>query len=42
MLGVRDEHIDIIKNCTLCETKLFWSHRSVGMVRGSQANVICM
>lgn len=42
MLGVRDEHIDIIKNCTLCEPKLFWSHRSVGMVRGSQANVICM
>ena len=36
--GVR--HIDMSSHCTACEPELFWSHRKVGNLRGSQGAVI--
>ncbi|MDD4389295.1 MAG: peptidoglycan editing factor PgeF [Eubacteriales bacterium] len=34
--------IEIIKNCTACETDMFWSHRRMGLQRGSLAAVIML
>ena len=36
--GVR--HIDISDECTACRTDRFWSHRRVGLRRGSQGAII--
>lgn len=40
--GVPAEQISISGACTACHTDLYWSHRIVGDVRGSQAAMICM
>ena len=34
------KNIDISSLCTACRTDLFWSHRKVGSLRGSQAGII--
>lgn len=36
--GVR--HIDMSSHCTACDPDLFWSHRKVGNLRGSQGAII--
>ena len=41
-LGVRAENIEIIGQCTMCLPEIYWSHRSMGLARGSQANVIML
>ena len=41
-LGVKAENIEIIGQCTMCLPEIYWSHRSMGMARGSQANVIML
>lgn len=38
--GVRN--VEVIKHCTACETDLFWSHRCMGLARGSLAAVIML
>lgn len=38
--GVREEHIEIIDDCTMCMPERYWSHRFTGGERGSQAAVI--
>ena len=39
-LGLLSENIEIINECTLCNLDKYWSHRSGGFRRGSQANAI--
>ena len=39
-LGVKEENIDIINECTMCNPEKFWSHRYTKGQRGSQASVI--
>ena len=41
-LGVLPENIDDIRECTMCAPETYWSHRSMGMRRGSQASVIML
>ena len=41
-LGVRPEHIDDRGLCTMCDPEAFWSHRAMGLRRGSQANIIML
>ena len=41
-LGLREEHIDDLGECTMCKPDRFWSHRSMGLRRGSQANIIVL
>lgn len=41
-LGVKADNIEIIGQCTMCLPEIYWSHRSMGMARGSQANVIML
>ena len=41
-LGVPAESIDDIQECTMCAPETYWSHRSMGMRRGSQASVIML
>jgi len=36
------EQVEICDHCTACRPDLYWSHRKVGNVRGSQAAVICL
>lgn len=36
------QRVEIIKHCTACETDLFWSHRRMGLQRGSLAAVIML
>ncbi len=38
--GIREEHIDVIQDCTMCMPHKYWSHRYTGGERGSQAAVI--
>ncbi len=38
--GVREDNIDIIKDCTMCMPEKYWSHRYTAGERGSQAAVI--
>lgn len=40
--GVAEEHIALCPACTACLTEEFWSHRLLGVRRGSQASVIQM
>ena len=41
-LGVPPENIDDLTTCTMCDPSSFWSHRTMGMRRGSQANIIML
>ena len=41
-LGLRRENIDELGICTMCHPELFWSHRAMGVRRGSQANLIVL
>jgi copper oxidase (laccase) domain-containing protein len=34
------EHIDVSRDCTMCQSHRFWSHRVTGGLRGSQGAVI--
>ncbi len=38
--GITEDHIEIIKDCTMCMPQKYWSHRFTGGERGSQAAVI--
>ena len=38
--GIREEHIEIVNDCTMCLPEKYWSHRYTGGERGSQATVI--
>ena len=40
--GLAPEHIAVSGACTACCTDLYWSHRRMGDVRGSQAAMICL
>ena len=39
-LGVKEEFIEIINECTMCNPDKFWSHRYTKGQRGSQASII--
>ena len=41
-LGLKREYIDDLGECTMCRPDRYWSHRSMGMRRGSQANIIML
>ncbi len=41
-LGLAEENIDELGLCTMCRPDRFWSHRSMGAARGSQANIIAL
>ena len=41
-LGLAEENIDELGVCTSCRQDLFWSHRTLGAVRGSQADMIVL
>ncbi len=41
-MGLREEHIDDLGECTMCRPDRYWSHRSMGLRRGSQANIIVL
>ncbi|MBR2716184.1 MAG: laccase domain-containing protein [Oscillospiraceae bacterium] len=41
-LGLREEHIDDLGECTMCRPDKYWSHRAMGPDRGSQANIIAL
>ena len=41
-LGLAEENIDELGICTMCHPDRFWSHRSMGAARGSQANMIAL
>ena len=41
-LGLLEENIDELGVCTMCHPDRFWSHRSMGADRGSQANLIML
>lgn len=40
--GVEAANIEISPHCTACEPELFWSHRRMGLARGSLAAVIVL
>ena len=39
-MGLKEEHIDVIGDCTMCLPEKYWSHRYTGGNRGSMASVI--
>ncbi len=41
-LGLAAENIDDLGACTMCAPETFWSHRTMGLRRGSQANIIML
>lgn len=41
-LKVRPEHIQQIGGCTMCRPETYWSHRALGLARGSQASIIML
>ena len=41
-MGLLEENIDELGVCTMCHPDRFWSHRSMGADRGSQANLIML
>ncbi len=41
-LGLREENIDILSDCTMCQPQRYWSHRYTQGLRGSQANIIML
>ena len=40
--GVLREHMDLSKDCTMCQPEKYWSHRRTKGERGSQAAMICL
>ncbi|MBR5095422.1 MAG: peptidoglycan editing factor PgeF [Oscillospiraceae bacterium] len=41
-LGLREEHIDLSEECTMCSHEKYWSHRYTKGIRGSQAACIVL
>lgn len=41
-LGLLPEHIADVGECTMCQRSKYWSHRAMGLDRGSQANIIML
>ena len=41
-LGLREEYIEDLGECTMCAPETYWSHRAMGSQRGSQANIIML
>lgn len=41
-LGVLPQNIETIGHCTMCMPEHYWSHRAMGLARGSQANIIML
>ena len=41
-LGLREENIEILDECTMCRPDKYWSHRAMGLHRGSQASIIML
>lgn len=41
-LGVREEHISVSDECTMCSHEKYWSHRFTGGRRGSQGALIVL
>ena len=41
-LGLKEEHIDLSEECTLCSHEKYWSHRYTKGIRGSQAACIVL
>lgn len=41
-LGVPEKQIETIGQCTMCLPELYWSHRAMGLDRGSQASIIML
>ena len=41
-LGLREENIDLSKECTMCSHEKYWSHRYTKGLRGSQAACIVL
>jgi hypothetical protein len=41
-LGVEEKNIDDLGECTMCSPEKYWSHRAMGLARGSQANLIML
>lgn len=41
-LGLREEHIDLSGECTMCSHEKYWSHRYTKGIRGSQAACIVL
>jgi len=41
-LGLKEEHIDVSDECTMCAPEKFWSHRATRGKRGSQAAFIVL
>lgn len=41
-LGVPEKQIEILGQCTMCLPEIYWSHRAMGLARGSQASVIML
>lgn len=41
-IGVPPKQIDDLGACTMCAPDTFWSHRRLGLQRGSQANMIML
>lgn len=41
-LGLSPQNIETIGHCTMCMSETYWSHRAMGLARGSQANIIML
>lgn len=41
-LGIPRENLANVGECTMCNPDRYWSHRSGGAKRGSQASIICL
>ena len=41
-LGVKEEHIDVSPDCTMCLSDVYWSHRATGGQRGTMASIIML
>ena len=41
-LGLSAENIDVLPDCTMCETERYWSHRGHKGVRGTQVSIIML
>lgn len=39
-IGLKEDNINDVNECTMCQPEKYWSHRIVAAKRGSQANVI--
>ncbi len=41
-VGLPEGNIEILDECTMCLPEKYWSHRAMGLERGSQANIIVL